>query len=372
MESTAVAQATTDELEQMLTRIESLIARGRAMQMEAIRELDRRQVPTWDGCRTLAEWVAGRMDVTPETAVVLARTARATAELARLPAELEAGRITFDRAAELATGATADSEAHLMEATAGLDLASVRKRVAARRRLNRSQEHTAFRNRYLAIQPSLDESTWRLHGRLPGFAGRVVEKALTERADEFPAPPPGLRTSRTQRNADALVAIAQDSLDGDGTGDATAGGPLVTVFVDATDAAASHAETGVRIEAGPRVGPETIEAILCEGTVEVAATTADGAPLSVGRSTRVVSPRLRRFVLHRDGGCVADGCTSRYRLQPHHVIPYSQGGRTDADNLTSLCWYHHHVVIHGHGYRIDPASPAARVRFLRPRAHDPP
>ena len=260
----------------------------------------------------------------------------------------------------------------VVEEMAGFDLAGVRSRLALRRRLTRAQEHTAFRDRYLTMQPSLDESTWRLHGRLTGFAGRVVEEALSERADAFPSPPPGLRMTRTQRNADALVAVAQDSLDGAGTDAAPPGGSLVTVFVDARDATTSAGETGARIDGGPRVGPETLEAILCEGTAEVTAVTSGGAPLSVGRRTRVVSPRLRRFVLHRDSGCVADGCRSRYRLQPHHVIPYSDGGRTDADNLATLCWYHHHVVIHGSGCRIDPASPRSRVRFLRPRSHDPP
>ena len=37
-----------------------------------------------------------------------------------------------------------------------------------------------------------------------------------------------------------------------------------------------------------------------------------------------------------------------------------------AENLATLCWYHHHVVVHGMGYRIDPTAPAQRKRFLPP------
>ncbi|MDF1597426.1 MAG: HNH endonuclease signature motif containing protein, partial [Acidimicrobiia bacterium] len=71
-------------------------------------------------------------------------------------------------------------------------------------------------------------------------------------------------------------------------------------------------------------------------------------------------------------GCTADGCTSRYRLQPHHIIPWSQGGRTDPDNLITLCWFHHHVVIHQMGYEIIPDSPPGRLRFQLATGTDPP
>ncbi|MFO7549660.1 MAG: HNH endonuclease signature motif containing protein, partial [Acidimicrobiia bacterium] len=206
-------------------------------------------------------------------------------------------------------------------------------------------------------------------GMVSGVEGSVVEEALFERADSFPTPPDGDRGTIGRRLADALVSVCEDSIAGDGRdGEATV---ATTVFVDAALAAPTRGEAGAEVASGPRVGPLTLEQILCGGTVEVTAVTADGIPLAFGRRSRVIRPRLRRYVLHRDGGCVADGCTSRYRLQPHHVIPWSEGGRTDPDNLATLCWYHHHVVVHRHGYRIDPTSPPHRRRFL-PLGHDPP
>ncbi len=77
----------------------------------------------------------------------------------------------------------------------------------------------------------------------------------------------------------------------------------------------------------------------------------------------------------RDGGCTADGCSSRYRLQPHHMQWRTDGGDHDPDNLTTLCWFHHHVIIHGLGYRLDPDSPPQRRRFTLPSSPagpDPP
>ena len=117
--------------------------------------------------------------------------------------------------------------------------------------------------------------------------------------------PDGIRAPLSQRRADALVAICQDTA----RPSAGAGGS-VPVFVDATEAAATNAEAGVTLAGGPRVGPHTLEAVLCDGTVEVTAVTADGTPLGIGRRSRVVPPRLRRFVLFRDGGV----CRRRLRL----------------------------------------------------------
>jgi hypothetical protein len=37
----------------------------------------------------------------------------------------------------------------------------------------------------------------------------------------------------------------------------------------------------------------------------------------------------------------------------------------------TLCWFHHHVVVHGWGYRIDTRLGNGRLRFLKPGT-DPP
>jgi hypothetical protein len=357
-----------DGLERRLVELETVVSSARFEQLEVLRELDVAQVAMADGARTLAEWVSSRLDISRETAAALVRTSRSIPDAPKVADALSGGEIGFERAVELCRFA-AVGEPDPVGRGWWFDISGLRREVARRRRLSPIDEGVAFTDRFLAIQPDLTNALWRLWGQLPGADGRIVEQALTERADAFPPLPGGDRCSRGARQADALVSIAQDSLSG-----ATGGSsrPLVSVFVDLKTAAESRGEAGVMVDAGPQVGVRALEEMLCTGSVELMGSARDGTPLNVGRRSRVVPEKLRRFVLHRDGGCAIEGCAGRYRVEAHHVVPYARGGRTDADNLAALCWFHHHVVIHGLGYRLDPTRPPGRLRFLRQTGSDPP
>ena len=37
-------------------------------------------------------------------------------------------------------------------------------------------------------------------------------------------------------------------------------------------------------------------------------------------------------------------CPEKRWLQVHHIVPVSQGGSNDPENLTTLCWHHHDLV----------------------------
>lgn len=354
---------TMDSLEQELVLLESHIARVRARQIKLLTELDRHQVALSDGCRSMVEWTAGRLDVAPETAAALVRTSRASEPT--VTTALAEGAVTFDRAVEL-TRLAGIGVRHPVDAGASLDIGGLRHEISRRRRFSRSEERQALEDRYVAMQPNLDQSSWRLWGLLPGTDGRIVEQALTRRADAFPPLPDGTRPTVGQRAADALTSIAQDSLAG--TTRADTGTPIISVFVDTSNASI----TGITLDSGNRIGPGGLEELLCNTWIEPILTHGS-TPISVGKRSRTITPALRRAILHRDGGrCAIDGCNSRHRLQPHHIIPFSEGGPTDSENLTTLCWFHHHVVIHGLGYQLDPRTPPQRRRFLTPDCPDPP
>ena len=151
--------------------------------------------------------------------------------------------------------------------------------------------------RYLVIQPSLDESVFKLWGTLPGVDGRIIEKALAAREGELPVLP---HQGQGQRKADALTSISMDSLTGGseegGTGRAVT---VAEVFIDGHQTAESFGEAGATVSTGPRVGPNTLAEILCTGKVRVIVTD---------------------------------------RLQPHHLRERHHGGNHHPDNLVTLCW----------------------------------
>ena len=257
---------------------------------------------------------------------------------------LISSEITFDRAEQLARLPEDERANH-----EGFDIGQLRKRAAHHRRLTRKREKEISEGTFLNFQPSLDETTTSMWGELPGSDGMLVEKAVDQRADELLGEDTYLGVAH--RRALALVAICQDSLYETHASDSSP--PVeVTVTVDARTAAGDGGQTGVAVLNGPRLGSHSLEAIACNAIVEVIGITEEGTPLSPGQRSRTIPPPLRRHILTRDLGCVIEGCSSRYRLEAHHIIPWSKGGTTDPKNLITVCWFHHHIAVHREGFVI--------------------
>jgi pseudouridine-5'-phosphate glycosidase len=45
------------------------------------------------------------------------------------------------------------------------------------------------------------------------------------------------------------------------------------------------------------------------------------------------------------------GCTRTAKLHAHHVVYWSQGGRTDLSNLVLVC-SRHHTLVHAEGFQL--------------------
>jgi 5-methylcytosine-specific restriction endonuclease McrA len=242
------------------------------------------------------------------------------------------------------------------------DVSGVYREEAMRARINADAEQRSATDRFLVMQPSLDESWWRLWGGLDGHSGALVDKVLTETADHLPEVA-GLPTDSTWRRATALIECLVSDNPPPGQ---------VTVMVDSRHAAHSSGEAGVTLDAGVRVGREALEAILCDSVTEIIARTEDGRYMDYGRRSRTAPPALKRALIAEAGfRCAADGCVSRHRLQIHHLTPWAQGGETNQDQLVVLCWFHHQVVVHERGFRIILHPDRRRIRFQQPQRGPP-
>ena len=66
----------------------------------------------------------------------------------------------------------------------------------------------------------------------------------------------------------------------------------------------------------------------------------------------MLSPKIVRAVLLRDGHCRWPGCTRDHGLQIHHLWPRSWGGTDDIANLAAVCaggGTDHHPRLAPHG-----------------------
>ena len=88
--------------------------------------------------------------------------------------------------------------------------------------------------------------------------------------------------------------------------------------------------------------------------------------LDLGRARRLFTAAQRRALGVRDGHCRAEGCDIPAAwCEAHHLIPWSEGGKTDLDNAILLCCHHHHRA-HDDRYLHD-RLPDGDVRFHRRR-----
>jgi hypothetical protein len=118
------------------------------------------------------------------------------------------------------------------------------------------------------------------------------------------------------------------------------------------------------VEDGPAISIGTGQMLACSSVVSWMLHDSAGKLLDLGRRRRRPNAALRRAARERDKcRCRFPGCESR-RVDLHHIQYWSHGGRTELDNLISLCPFHHKLV-HDRGYLIG-IKPDGTFAFWRP------
>ncbi|HLI36074.1 MAG TPA: DUF222 domain-containing protein [Streptosporangiaceae bacterium] len=105
---------------------------------------------------------------------------------------------------------------------------------------------------------------------------------------------------------------------------------------------------------------------------------AKSLPLDVGKAAKDIPDHLRRAVILRDRHCAWPGGCDKppAACQVHHIVPRSEGGKTDLRFLILLCDYHHQVCIHRLGWTLtlhaDGTTQARSPHGEILRSHGPP
>ncbi|MEO1062142.1 MAG: DUF222 domain-containing protein [Actinomycetota bacterium] len=322
-----------------------------------------------DGARSPVAWLRWRCGLDESDGRRLVRRVRLLDAVAEVHDAVDAGLVPIAHLDVLASAVTDErvelarrDATELIAAAKELDLVGYRRYIAHWRSLAddtlaRADELDARSRRYLRASRSLFGEVL-IDGRLDAESGQRVLAALdaatTPDHDEEPRTP-------AQRRADALVRLAET-----GTGDRTAAATPSTLVVS-VDVLAGAAPTPSSVAELDAVGL-TRDAVLrhgCDSSVVRVLTAGSGEVIDVGRSTRVVSPSLRRALVVRDRHCRFPGCdVDHRRCDAHHLVHWAHGGRTELANLRLLCAFHHRLV-HDGGWRIR-AGPDGSVIAVRP------
>jgi hypothetical protein len=305
-------------------------ARGKLL--ESIGALLRDEEWRGDGARDLASWLAARWQMSLRTARELVREAQALAER---PAVLEAmatGSISVDQSKALAV--LDDPEVWLEN----LEYFSYTELEREARKTVVAECERRDGGVYLRTRHTRDERFLRGEFQIHPDDGALLIAALDAR---IPENTPLRRLDHA--SASALVELAKGSV---------ITGPPVVLTVREGDGVASMAN-------GAFVPEATAKRLSCDARVQ----TMDKHDTS--RTSRTVSPAMRRAVLARDHGmCVFPGCEMTAFVEVHHIVHYADGGPTSLPNLLTLCWRHHELVHEGHWSLCGEAGP--HIAWIRP------
>ena len=366
----------------------------------------RRGWASWE-MNSCAQWLSWKCQMSPGTAREHVRVARALRDLSVIRAGFGAGRVSYAKVRALTRIATPATEAGLAELAGPMTASQLERFARAHRQVTRADDAAARVRRRLTWRVEEDGS---LSGtfRLPPLAGAVLLKALRAACADLAGDPRGdvsaetpaadgqpaasataVRTSSDL--ADGLVAVAESFLAGKVAGADGAEVYQVVVHVGADalaerPAPAPAAQAGVsaetpaapaqapgdpadparcHVEDGPATSISTAQMLGCTAALSWMTHGDGGAVLAMGRRRRRPSSAIRRAARERDTGrCRFPGCESR-RVDLHHIQHWVNGGRTDLENLISLCPYHHKLV-HDRGYLIATPPGSGPFAFYRP------
>ena len=118
------------------------------------------------------------------------------------------------------------------------------------------------------------------------------------------------------------------------------------------------------LDSGGTISPGEARRMACNAGIIPAVLGSRSEVLDLGRTARLASQAQITAADIRDRGCVAEHCDRPPAwTEKHHLIPWSEGGETNIDDLASLCCFHHRLA---HDDRYDMHRMTnGRIRFNR-------
>ena len=360
---------TPAELTDYIAQVRAMQNALHAEELHAIAVYDDKTHWKPDGATSMKAWLVGMFGDGYDTAREKVRVARALQELPALRERFAAGELSWDQVRATTEFATPTTDTHLAAEAPKFSASHLRRMARRFKPVGDEIAREAVSDRELAMWWDLERNLLRFKGRLPAAEGALFEKAIERLVHTVPDhhnAEGGFDHSAAR--ADALCELASTRIGADPDPDRA----TVAVHVDASVLAGGKGMA--EIEGGNAIAMETARRLACDSRWYIVVNDASGLPIGIGRTSRQTPAWLAREVRHRDGGCRFPGCERRGWIHIHHIKHWGQDGRTDLDNLVSLCGTHHRLVHEG-GWNIW-GDPNGTIRFFGPGGrwfeHGPP
>ncbi|MCV7164169.1 DUF222 domain-containing protein, partial [Mycobacterium stomatepiae] len=349
---------------------------GRIVEIAA--EIDRDGLCGMTGARSVAALLGWKLGSSSANAHTIATVARRWEEFPRCTQGMKEGRLSLDQVGVIAARASDGSDEHYAALASIATVSQLRTAVT----LEPHPEPARPRPQASITQTSDEELTcWRIKLAHPDAA--TFDAALAshrdaliaewkhdhdegDRASEVAAPVPG--------TLEAFMRLVEAGWDAEVARRPHGQHTTVVVHLDVEKRAAA-------LHVGPLLTDAQRHYLTCDATGEVWFER-DGEVIGAGRTTRVISRRLRRALEHRDRTCVVPGCGATRGLHAHHLQHWEDGGPTELSNLVLVCPYHHRAHHRGLITLTGPANdltitdedgqPLNPGSLARPPTHAPP
>ena len=372
----------TEGARRILARAKAFEARFAVLRTDSARLISASVRHGDNGTGLLAE-AAGlsRREAAAQVKTVEALHALPQAREALVSGELSmANAKTLTRVAETAGAAAVEDDGELLAKAGSLSperFTQEAKRWAAQRSTDGGEDRYRRQRARRQLRTWTNEADGMLHmrGEFDPVTGAKLQTRLLKQAEQLRRcdlnSPKNEQRSFDQRVADALDILISGST-GSGSGSDKASAEISIVQHLTPDGDKAFAE----ISGGDTIPPSVLEQHFCNSPVVGVVYSSKGIPLWRGTAQPGPTKAQIETVAGRYGTCAGCGAHPD-SCQTHHIIPRSQGGPHNVDNLMLLCWSCHDKVHH-HGWRVVPngelhtIKPPETVRHGPAHAPDPP
>ncbi len=312
--------------------------------VEIAAEMERDELCGATGARSVAALVAWKLAASSANARTITTVARRLEEFPRCAQGMREGRLSLDQVGVIAARAGQGSDEHYAALAAVATVNQLRTAVNLEPRpepepgrqperviTKSSTEHASC---YRITLPRLDAAKFDAalaSHRDALFAQWKRDHGENEAAEDSRPPLP--------TTGDAFMRLIEAGWDVEAARRPHGQHTTVVVHLDVAQKAAA-------LHLGPLLSDAERRYLTCDATCEVWFQR-DGEPIGAGRTTRLISRRLRRALEHRHRMCAVPGCGATRGLHAHHLRHWEDGGPTELDNLVLLCPYHHRLHHRG-------------------------